>query len=596
MVKLNQIFQNITYMFKAMWNFSKILFWGKFLIAVLNGIIAPLNAYIVKILIECITQNNWNASLIIIGIIAAINLLNGCLLAYIQKKLGVISDLFKNYLVFEFNSKIANMDYEILYDPIMIQKKDMALKAIQGGRATNYLDITFSCVSSLVSLISIIYLLSSFSWWVFLIILVLCTIRIVTVVIDKKRTFNTSVEMAPLNTEISYYMNMLTDEAYVNDIRMFSISGWVIQKYKKCVDRSHALLKNLLDQVYKSSLIRNFLSVLETAFLYFFSALQMIFYGMSFANFTLVTSTLRTFSDSITNMTQSLINMGENSVYVQIYRQFMNVPNVIAIPGKGISAKALCLSDLVFELKNVYFKYPGVDEMALENVDLRISRGNFYVVVGKNGAGKTTLIKLLCRLYDVTNGMLMYMNTDVRDIEYRSYRDNIGVVFQDYKYYCLSIAENVAMNEYNDSIETQNKIIDALNRAGLGEKISTLPKGIHTQLGKIFDHEGILLSGGELQKLALARVLFKNPPIVFLDEPSSALDAFAENELIETFNSALKGKTVIYISHRLSVAKYADKVIYIANKSIEGFDTHENLIKTSASYKEMYDAQAMHYQ
>lgn len=596
MGKLKQISTNIVYMFSTMWNFSKTLFCGKFLIAVLNGVIAPLNAYIVKILIEYITQNNWNASLITIGVIAGVNLLNGCLLAFVTKKLGVISDLFRNYLMFEFNSKIANMDYEILYAPVMIQKKDMALKAIQEGRAINYLDITFSCVSSLISLISILYLLSSFSWWVFVIIFILCTIRIVTVIIDKKRTFNTSLELAPLNTEITYYMNMLTDEIYVNDIRMLSISQWVIHKYKKCVEKSHAMLRKLLNQVYKSSLIRTLLSALETAFLYFFSALQMIFYGMSFANFTLVTSTLRTFSDCITNITQSLINMGENTAYVQIYIQFMNIANVIAVPGKGKPAGALAPSDAVFVLRGVCFKYPGADSMALENINLEIDRGNFYVVVGKNGAGKTTLIKLLCRLYDVTSGLLLYRNTDVKDIEYQSYRDNIGIVFQDYKYYCLSIAENVAMNEYDDSMDTHNRILDALNKAGLGEKIAALPKGIHTQLGKIFDEEGIILSGGELQKLALARVLFKNPPIVILDEPSSALDAFAENELIKTFNSVLKGKTVIYISHRLSVAKYADKVIYVANKSIEGFDTHENLLKTSASYKDMYNAQAMHYQ
>ena len=190
---------------------------------------------------------------------------------------------------------------------------------------------------------------------------------------------------------------------------------------------------------------------------------------------------------------------------------------------------------------------------------------------------------------------MLYMNTNIKNIEYKSYRNNIGVVFQDYKYYCLSLAENVAMNEYNNSDEIENRILDALDKAGLGKKVSSLPKGIHTQLGKIFDDEGVLLSGGELQKLALARVLFKNPSIVILDEPSSALDAFAEDELITTFNSVLKNKTVIYISHRLSVANYADKVIYIQDGMIKGFDTHKNLLNNLPSYKAMYETQAKHY-
>lgn len=582
-------------MFGVVWNFNKSLFWGKLTISALNGIIAPLNAYVLKVLVEKITDSNWDGALITILVIATINLINGVLHACINKKLGILNDLFKNYLMFDFNSKIVNMDYEILYEPDMIQKKDMALKAIQEGRATRYLDIIFSCISYIISLISIVYLLSSFSWWVYLVVFVLCAIKIYTVVIDKKRTYDTSVEMAPINTEISYYMNMLIDEAYVNDMRMFSISKWVISKYKKCITRTHELCERLLSVVFKNSVMRSFLSTLETVFLYVFVATQMIFNNMSFADFTLVTSTLRTFSNSITNITRSLIDMGENSAYVQIYRQFMTTENRIAIPNKGIDIINLPDCTNSFEIENVSFKYPGAKTNTLENLSLSVEKGKFYVIVGKNGAGKTTLVRLLCRLYDPSIGCIKYMNNDLRTLEYRAYRENIGVVFQDYKYYCLSIAENVAMNDYDDTTETENRITNALREAGLEEKIESLPKGIHTQLGKIFDNEGILLSGGELQKLALARVLFKDPSVVILDEPSSALDALAENELIKTFNTALKGKTVFYISHRLSVAKYADKVIFLDDKKIKGFDTHEKLLENIEEYRKMYESQAKHY-
>lgn len=595
MLKQKAIFANLGYMINVMWGFSKQLFFGKLLISVLNGVSAPINAYIVKVLIEYITQSNWKASLLTVGVMTAVNLTIGFSISLINKKLGITSDLFRNYLMFEFYSKIANMDYEILYTPEMMQNKDMALQAIQGGRATNYLDIMFSCFSSFVSLFSVICLLSSFTWWVYPVILFLCAIRVITVAMDQKRKFHTSLSMATLNTEISYYMSMLTDEAYVNDVRMFSISDWIVYNYKRCISKAHILLKNLLQQVCKSNLIRSVLSNMETLFIYIYTAVQMIFYSMSFADFSLVTTTLRTLSDSVTNITKSILDIGENSAYIQIYRQFMGVANRIAIPGEGINVEKICKSKYIFELKNVCFSYPGSKNMVLNHINLQIEQGNFYVVVGKNGAGKTTLVRLLCRLYDVTSGTLLYMNTDVKDIEYKSYRDNIGVVFQDYQYYCMSIAENVAMNEYSDTVETQNRILEALKKAGLYEKISSLPKGIYTQLGKIFDKEGILLSGGELQKLALARTIFKNPSIVILDEPSSALDAFAENELISTFNFALQGKTVIYISHRLSVAKYADKVMYINNGMIEEFDTHENLMRKSASYKELYDVQAKHY-
>lgn len=595
MSKIKLMFSNAVYMFKVIWNFSKSLFFGKMLLAILNGVIAPLNAYILKILVEKITVFDWNSTLAVIGIIAAVNLTNGVLQAYINRKLGITGDLFRNHLMFEFNSKVVNMDYEILFEPDMIQMKELAFKTIREGRAIKYLDILFSCISYVISLASIIYLLSSFSWWVYLIMLGLSSIKIYTVIADKKHNYNISVDMAPINAETSYYMNMMADESYANDMRMFSISRWVISKYEKCITKAHKMLEGLLSGIFKNTVVRNVLSGIETVFLYTFVASQMFFNNMTFADFTMATSALRTFSDSITNITGSLIDLGENSAYVKIYREFMKKKNTIAVPGRGRNIKELPDTRYIFELADVGFKYPGSEKMVLEGLNLQAEKGKFYVIVGKNGVGKTTLVRLLCRLYDPSSGIIRYMNNDLRDLEYKSYRDNIGVVFQDYKYYCLSIAENVAMNEYDGSEEVIKKISDALNVAGLSEKINFLPKGINTQLGKIFDKEGVLLSGGELQKLALARVLFKNSSVVILDEPSSALDALAEDELIRTFNTALKGKTVFYISHRLSVAKYADKVIFMEDSGIKGFDTHEKLLESIESYRVLYESQAKHY-
>lgn len=595
MSKIKLMFSNAVYMFKVIWNFSKSLFFGKMLLAILNGVIAPLNAYILKILVEKITVFDWNSTLAVIGIIAAVNLTNGVLQAYINRKLGITGDLFRNHLMFEFNSKVVNMDYEILFEPDMIQMKELAFKTIREGRAIKYLDILFSCISYVISLVSIIYLLSSFSWWVYLIMLGLSSIKIYTVIADKKHNYNISVDMAPINAETSYYMNMLADESYANDMRMFSISRWVISKYEKCITKAHKMLEGLLSGIFKNTVVRNVLSGIETVFLYTFVASQMFFNNMTFADFTMATSALRTFSDSITNITGSLIDLGENSAYVKIYREFMKKKNTIAVPGRGRNIKELPDTRYIYELADVGFKYPGSEKMVLEGLNLQAEKGKFYVIVGKNGVGKTTLVRLLCRLYDPSSGIIRYMNNDLRDLEYKSYRDNIGVVFQDYKYYCLSIAENVAMNEYDGSEEVIKKISDALNVAGLSEKINSLPKGINTQLGKIFDKEGVLLSGGELQKLALARVLFKNSSVVILDEPSSALDALAEDELIRTFNTALKGKTVFYISHRLSVAKYADKVIFMEDSGIKGFDTHEKLLESIESYRVLYESQAKHY-
>lgn len=582
-------------MLKSMWTFSKIMFIAEWLLAFINGILAPINAYLLKLLIENITEEEFQTSLWIIATIALVNLVCGFIRALLNRKLNIEEDIYRSKLLFEFFSKVADMDYEILYTTDMIRNKEMALNAIQKGMAFNYLNIMFSCFSGIVTFISVLYLLSSISVWIYILVLVLTLFRVLSVITDKKRKFKATLELAGINAENSYYFSILTDETYANDIKMYSTSEWIMNKSIKCLNESMTLFKKLSVSLYKGQLIRNAISCIELIFPYVYATFQMFYNNMSFANFTLITTTLKNFNDSITKITTGLIDLGENSAYVKIYIDFMKVKNVVAIPDKGIPIEEVNNSDIIFEFKDVCFKYPSSENLVLENINLKIECGKFYVLVGENGAGKTTLVRLLCRLYDVGEGTLSYMNTNIKDIEYKSYRNNVGVVFQDYKYYCLSLAENVAMNDYRDCEEVNNRVINALVNAGLGEKLRSLPKGIHTKLGKTLDNDGILLSGGEQQKLALARALFKDTPVVILDEPSSALDAFAENELITTFNSVLKDKTVIYISHRLSVANYADKVIYINDGRIKGFDTHENLLNKVPSYREMYEAQANHY-
>ena len=235
---------------------------------------------------------------------------------------------------------------------------------------------------------------------------------------------------------------------------------------------------------------------------------------------------------------------------------------------------------------------------ALNDVSLDIEEGEFVFIVGDSGSGKSTLIKLLLKELEPTEGTITINNKKLNKIKRRQipkFRRNIGVVFQDYKYYCFSIAENVAMNDYRDTPETEERILKALDEAGLGEKIASLPKGIHTQLGKIFDKDGIQLSGGELQKLALARVLFKDPSIVLLDEPSSALDPIAEYELNRSLAENAEGKTVIFISHRLSTTRMADRIYMFDGGRITECGSHDALMQLNGKYAEMYRIQAKRY-
>lgn len=595
MKKIKDMFANQAYMIKKTWEFSKSFLIFKVALAILSGIVPTINVYLVKVMIDKIVDYNLEESFVMIGIIFIIDIGYILIRTAIGRAIGVKQDLFRNALLFDLHQKTVNMDSAIIFTPEMTQKKEMATRVAADNIATKYLDSTLAFFSAIISIISLGYVLLYVSPYIYLVILIMSILKIVTIINDKKLRFNNSIDMAPLNTRITYYMTMLSDEKYADDMRMYSISNWTLGKYKKIVKDSHNLFKRLLNKTFRNSTARSVISSIENAIFYIFLALQMVFNGLSFANFSMTLSALRTVSNSIGNIANNVIELGDNSLYMNVYRDYLKTKNKIAIENKGINAKNIMEKEEIFRLNDVSFSYPGSNINVLQNINLTFEKNKFYVIVGENGEGKTTLTRLLCRLYDPVSGEILYNNVNIKDVEYRSYRESIGIVFQDYKYYNLSIAENVAIDKYDNSEEVRVKIYECLCLAGLKSKIDSLPKGIDTELGRIFDEEGVLLSGGEIQKIALARMLFQDSPIVILDEPSSALDAFAEDDLIRTFNNSLRGKTVFYISHRLSVAKYADKVLYLHNHKIEGFDTHENLMLNCPQYERMYNVQAKHY-
>ena len=244
-------------------------------------------------------------------------------------------------------------------------------------------------------------------------------------------------------------------------------------------------------------------------------------------------------------------------------------------------------------LDNVTFRYNGSETDSLKNINLNIRQGEHLAIVGYNGAGKTTLVKLLMRLYDPTCGTISLAGRDVRDYILKEYRLTYGVVFQDYKVLSVTVAENVLGRAYLESDE-QN-VIESLKKAGLWNVIEKQPQGIHTVLTKEFDGEGLILSGGQLQKLAIASVYARNVDTVILDEPSSALDPLAERELYDNMLSASRGKTVIYISHRLSSAVDADRIVFMENGEIVELGSHDELMNLDGKYAQMFRMQSQNY-
>ena len=245
----------------------------------------------------------------------------------------------------------------------------------------------------------------------------------------------------------------------------------------------------------------------------------------------------------------------------------------------------------MFEFENVSFIYPNTEKIVLDNISIKIRKGEKLSIVGLNGAGKTTFIKLLCRLYTPTKGVIKYYGVDISTIKKEEYYKLLAVVFQDFKIFSFSFLDNIVLSQ---SLDT-DRLNRSIENAGLKSKFEALPDGLNTNIYKDFDENGIEFSGGEGQKLVIARAYYKDADLVILDEPTAALDALAENEIYQNFNEITLNKTSIFISHRLASTRFCDNIAVFQNGNIVEYGDHETLLKQNGLYSEMFKKQAQYY-
>ena len=291
-------------------------------------------------------------------------------------------------------------------------------------------------------------------------------------------------------------------------------------------------------------------------------------------------------SDVLTNLSK----IRTNAAFLEDSFRYLDIPN--AMYQGSLTTEKRSDRQYEVEFRDVSFRYPGTDQWALRHVNLRFRVGSRLAVVGQNGSGKTTFIKLLCRLYDPTEGEILLNGIDIRKYRYDDYIGIFSVVFQDFKLFSLPVGENIGGRKDYDRQQAEA----CLRQAGLGERLSSMPKGLDTFLYKDLDQSGVDVSGGEAQKLAIARALYKDAPFIILDEPTAALDPIAEADIYSRFNDIAGDRTAIYISHRLSSCKFCDEIAVFDQGNIIQKGSHEALLRdVSGLYRQLWDAQAQYY-
>ena len=332
------------------------------------------------------------------------------------------------------------------------------------------------------------------------------------------------------------------------------------------------------------------ISTLLTGFIYLFVALKTLGGAFGVGSLTQYVSALTSLTKHFSTLFVTLGSVRSNAAFLQTTYTFLDIPNQM-YQGHLTTEKR---SDRQYqvEFRNVSFRYPDSDTWTLRHVNVTFNIGKRMAIVGENGSGKSTFIKLLCRLYDPQEGQILLNGIDIRKYEYRDYINLFSIVFQDFQLLAQPLGANVASScQYSEP-----RVIQALTDAGFADRLATLPQGLNTMLYRDFAEDGIMLSGGEAQKIAIARALYKDAPFIILDEPTAALDPIAEAEIYSKFNEIVGDKTAIFISHRLSSCKFCDEITVFQGGSIVQHGTHEQLLRDeSGQYAKLWNAQAQYY-
>lgn len=564
-------------------NIVKILF---------NSLTPLINIYFPALILSQLMYGiEYSKIMIYICVIVLGNQLSLFITKFLEMKIKLIDDKMSKYLDATLNHKSMKMDYEDSENP---EIKDLIERARKGmtqetqGLAESVRLIS-QIVSNTITFTSVFIIVITAQMPILLVIsMINLLVNMVIASIGNKIENKFYEKNTRLNRRFSYFFYQIVHFQFAKDLRLYQAQSLVKRSEEEELQKTYKaytqlsikrLIITIISLVY-STIVENFI-VYVLLIIAFWKKL------IDVPQLTLLFTSVITFNDSLFKVVDAILYYKKVAVFQSYYIDFMKLPNKKRtgklIPNPKIDS---------IEFRNVSFKYPRTDKYILKDINLKINKNERLSLVGLNGAGKTTLIKLLCRLYDVHEGEILVNGVNIKEYDYDAYLKLFSIVFQDFKVISFSVKENIEILEDNEK-----KLYNVLERSGIKQRIEELPHKEKTFINKWFTEDGVEFSGGEMQKLAISRALYKEGAIVILDEPTAALDPLAEAEIYYRFNEVIGKKLTIFISHRLSSCRFADRIVVLDGQSIAEIGTHEELMrKESGYYKKMFDAQSKYYQ
>ena len=592
----HSVFSNFAWSLKMLLKYSKAAFFSTALFIPINIGLRYLEIYLPSLVVSEITNGQTlTHSLLSIGIVMLLIMLGNI----IVQALGHIRNSTLGIYRYKMTALVTRKQLSMFYQTYEQKKvRDLANRASNATQMWDGVqpltDIVYTGFGMLENLLGDILFGSVISFaspWLVPILTVAPIVNILSVKAYNKWEYAHRSKMTDLNQKLGHVEELPDDFAAAKDIRIYSMASWLRECYRDLSDQRSKWDRNVVKKSFLSRIADLVVILIRDGGAYAL-LIHMLYSGkIGIDEFVLYFAAISSFASWVGGIISCWNKANTVSLKLCDFRDFVDYPEY---DESGIAKAADHMNTVPeIEFKNVSFRYDGAEQDTIHDLSLKIKSGEKLALVGLNGAGKTTLVKLLCGLYRPTSGEIFFNGIPLSDFKREDYYKLISPVFQEIRTAFFSLAETVSGK---GTAETDlEKAETCMRQAGLGAKIDALPDGIHTKLNKKVHENGTELSGGEAQKLMLARALYKDAPLLILDEPTAALDPIAESKIYNEFNVMAKNKTSLFISHRLASTSFCDRIILLENGNITEEGTHQELMGANGTYKGLFDIQSCWY-
>jgi ABC-type multidrug transport system fused ATPase/permease subunit len=581
----------LAYCIRLTWNTSPLYAIVRAFVYLANALLPFTTIYASKYLIDTLSiaaNRDFNKAVILLFVICGIQVIRTLLNKLSQYIQNIQNELISNKIRLTLMEKTMSMDMEYFDSPDymdMLQAVNIDSYALQ-----NIVWNMFTGASGIVSLLSAWIMISTENW---LFALIVTVAAIPAAVMSQKYTkalYGWRISHTGEDRKMNYIQSVANQRVFAGDVRLFGLKDYFVSRYQDIWELFISGRKKLMKKQLISAMITSFLPEICVFFI-LVQVVKGIFDGTNtVGDYTLYLGLLVTLTSSITIAIDAIVAIYEDKLKVDTVSSFESRQNSVADNGK----KEL-IGNIDIEFINVGFRYPNCDNYVLKDLSFRIESNEKICLIGVNGAGKSTIIKLLLRFYDVTEGQILINGHDIREYSLRSLRRSFSTFFQQYDKYAFSIRDNITLSDMNKENNSDTNVKKAINQAGADELLNRAKLGLDTYLTRMFDTNGIETSGGETQKIALARAIYRDCSAIIFDEPSSSLDPVSESELFEHMQKLFKSKTAIFTSHRMFIVHLADRILHLDSGKIIEQGAHEELMKNNEQYAKLYTLQADKY-